>query len=167
MLVLIISFGQSAFAAELPEAGNIVVEGKGGEFSASCSDDKIVVKAPVLTAQLEKEGLKTTKWQLYASQSYSQDNKWVVIPEENDENYAIGATNEGNMLTSYVEPFGNHRFYWLRIWGKDLVSGKWLWIDQSSSFSRLNKKKEPSYEIIVDMVSCKVFEVPEKYKVRD
>lgn len=168
-LMLISGFGQTAFAAELPKDGEIVVGGgKGGEFSASCSDGEIVIKAPVLTSQLKKEGLKTTKWQLYGSQTFSRDDQWVTIPEDNDEDYAIGAVNESNVLTSHVEPYGDYRFYRFRVWGKDIVSGKWLWIDPSSPFYRLNKKGEPSYEFIADMVNCgEVFKVPEGYRLLD
>lgn len=168
MTIIFIGLFEQAAFAELPEAGEIVVEGKGGEFKPSFSEDgNVLVDVPILPVQIQKEGLATTNWQLYASVAYPKGKQWMLIPQDNIEKYTIETSKNDGMLNGEIVPADNHRYVWVRVWGKDKLSGKWLWIDQASKYMRLDKKGNPGYEVIVDLVTGEPSSVPDTYKTRD
>jgi hypothetical protein len=118
---------------------------------------------PLSSEQLEKENIKDPVWQVFVSIAFHEKNEWIV----DRTNYALKTEQEGNYLRAKktFSDFGDGQF-WLRIWYRDKISGKWGWIDTSSEFCLTNEKNKPSYEALVNANSGISRPVPINFHIR-
>ena len=176
MAMAIFCFGGSA-SAEFPTKGNfIVATGVGTDPRVtSVNESGATVEFPVFNSQIEEEGVSPTDFTMYGSISYwdaSADN-WVLIPQEKYEQYAMETTAAGDKLKVNVvfpdvklSSGEKANFFWIRFWGNnDSDQEKWLWVNQSSNYMRLDKKGKPGYEVVFNRTTGE-YQTPQNYDVR-
>ncbi len=135
-------------------------------FMIEVMEGKVVFQVPIIKWQLEKEGsnISNPHWQLYASVFWTDGKKWFSLPRED---YSIPTSMEGGRLKGIcsLSEKGNG-WHWVRVWGRDKISGNWLWIDQKSPYCRYDLDNKPGYEVLVNEKKEKIIKVPRDYSTR-
>lgn len=127
---------------------------------------QVVIEVPLLKAQLAKEGITNPKWEISASFDYKQaDGKWILISQAS---YAAMKTEliGDTIRATFSIPAEAPAVSRLRIWGQDLNSKKWLWVNTSDKFIRHDRQGNPAYEIEIDTKSQRFASVPAQAPVR-
>lgn len=175
-MAVIIGFGGSA-SAEFPTKGNFVVaNGVGTDpVVTSVNESGATVEFPVFNSQIEEEKVSPTDFTMHGSISYWDDSAghWVLMPQEKYEQYAMETTAAGNKLKANIvfpdvklKSGEKAKFMWVRFWGNNNSDQeKWLWINQKSSYMRLDKKGKPGYEVVFDRTAGE-YQPPQNYDVR-
>lgn len=132
------------------------------------TENLVTFQVPILESQLIKEGLNNPDWQIFASYAWIQGSIWNLVAQEN---YALDSKTIERNGQKYVQatksfPDLGIGWFWVRVWGRDLNSGNWLWINQRSQFCRNDTQDNPGYEFLINPGAGKVIHVPCVYQTR-
>lgn len=130
--------------------------------------DVVQFRVPLLAVQYEKENLKDPKWNIQASYSWTDGQTWYLVAKEN---YAVQVQSTvGNEFRDCSVGFPlkpeSNGWWWVRVWGQDRKTQKWLWINQGSRYCRKDIQGNPGYEFLVNLKTKEHIPVPEEYKIR-
>lgn len=151
-----------SYVVDSGSASPIIKDSGDSEFHILevASDNGVKFKVPLLAIQYQKEELIDPDWQISASYSWTDGHKWFLVVQDD---YKLAT--KGNQ--AYIKfPQKGNGWYWVRVWGRDKKSGKWLWINQYSQYCRNDTKGNPGYEFLVRPATGQSQKVPEDYQTR-
>lgn len=143
---------ESQEPAEFPKSGKYVVDTGDSEFQVLetfPAKNAVKFRVPLLKSQYETEKLNDPDWQLYSNYAWTNGIKWFLVAQDD---YGIETTvpdEEGFKDGYLVFPKKGNGWYWVRVWGKDIKSGNWLWINQASVYCRNDAQENPGYEFLI------------------
>ncbi|OPL12016.1 MAG: hypothetical protein AVO34_02040 [Firmicutes bacterium ML8_F2] len=145
-----------------------VAEGKGiiGYIlgDAPIGEDTIFIETEVEVEVPLLQKIADSNWQLFASWAYRDgENRWVLVSSDD---YSIKTeTKEASLIGLITIPSGIKE-YWPRIWGQELNSGEWLYIDEGNMYARDSISGRPAYEFLGDTETKEKKAVPDNYQKR-
>lgn len=146
-------------ASTLPTFGNYVVSGQ-EDVELSVSSGVVTIAMPILS---EQRAL-TADWQAFCSYAVVRGDKWVLVSQK-DYSVPTIVTN-GEVRGQFTLPI-EEGWIWLRFWGQDKKTDKWLWINQTGRYTRMDDQGNPGYEMIVNAGTGEIVPVPSSYQIRD
>jgi len=173
-LFSVLIFSSPCFAGDLPpgipSSGEIVIE-RGEEApdfvvsGINSNENSVAIKVPIVRSQYIAETIKNPEWQIYASLAYTDGKKWFLITEKSYKIETKLAKEEYIPAKVYC-PSKGEGWFWVRVWGRDLVSKNWLWINTASKYMRKAKNGNAGYEFFVNPGQRKSSIVPDEYSLR-
>ena len=148
----------------LPKAKNYMAISD-AEIQIKTTLEKTELLVPITRGQMEKDpAKKDAEWQICTSWAWTDGQEWYLVGQAD---YGLPTQKDGSNLKATMKfPDKGIGWYWIRIWGQDIKSKDWLWINQSSSHCRNDTQGNPGYEALVHPASGQYRAVSAEYQIR-
>lgn len=129
------------------------------------------LRSDQFTTSKEEESLpQDPEVKVFASYAYPKKvseskTKWVEVGQKS---FTLETGEiQDNQVPAHMSLQAQRTWYWVRTWAKDVTSGNWVWIDESSPFCRYDDEGNPGYEFLVNLKTGEAEPVPSNYDTRD
>ena len=130
--------------------------------------DVVIFLVPLVETQYNEEKLKDPDWRILASYAWTDGQTWYLVVKKNYDTQTQLITGNKFRDCSVGFPLKpeSNGWWWVRVWGQDRKTQKWLWINQGSRYCRKDIQGNPGYEFLVNLKTKEHIPVPEEYKIR-
>ncbi len=156
VFVLLFVLPRKAFAVDIPpQFGDYTI----GDSPPGEKEHLIEIRIPLAIEQQDHD------WRLYASYAWydKESGKWILVPMDD---YSMKTKLGSDSLIGSFSVTAGSKWYWLRVWGKGVISNKWLHL-YGNVYSRSSITDKVAYEYLININKKKYrMPVPASYQER-